>query len=50
MKRSALLLAALVVASLAVFWPTLGAGFITDDFPIVVGSIMKHSTPLRKTN
>ena len=35
MKRSALLLAALVVASLAVFWPTLGAGFITDDFPIV---------------
>ena len=35
MKRPLLLVAALVAASLAVFWPTLGAGFITDDFPIV---------------
>ena len=35
MRRSLLLLAALTLASLLTFWPTLRAGFITDDFPIV---------------
>jgi tetratricopeptide (TPR) repeat protein len=34
-KRGALLVGALVLASFVVFWPTLAAGFITDDFPIV---------------
>jgi Tfp pilus assembly protein PilF len=35
MRRVGALAALLLLSSLAVFWPTLRAGFITDDFPIV---------------
>lgn len=48
MRRGALLLAAILVLCLATFWPTLGAGFITDDFPIVQLNPVVHRGDLRE--
>ncbi|HEX5045434.1 MAG TPA: tetratricopeptide repeat protein [Candidatus Polarisedimenticolaceae bacterium] len=46
--REALLLAFLVLASIATFWPTLHAGFITDDFPIVQMNPVVHRGEIRE--